>query len=228
MYIVWHINIVFSIFLCYMVFTGGTGRDTGLIWFQIFPLLTFAINGLTVGVFMVAFYIVLAIVATVFTDLPFITHDYPQNVIYSFYGTTFFIIVASFISEYSRVKAHMLEENFRHVLVERSERDELTGSYNRRHMNEEIKNLFLQQKSFSLAFADVDNFKSINDNYGHDIGDEVIKQVSNAFQESLRNDDYLARWGGEEFILLLKTQNLGLQKLLLNEFESILKVSKLM
>ena len=211
-FIVWHINIVFSIFLCYMLFTGGTGRDTGLIWFQIFPLLTFAINGLTVGVFMVTFYIALAVVATVFTDLPFVTHEYPQNVVYSFYGTIFFIIVASFISEYSRVKAHMLEDNFRSVLIERSERDELTGTYNRRHMNEEIKHLFSLKKDFSLAFADIDNFKNINDTYGHDIGDEVIKQVAKAFQDSLRNDDYLARWGGEEFILVLKDTQLRTAK----------------
>ena len=106
----------------------------------------------------------------------------------------------------------MLEDNFRSVLIERSERDELTGTYNRRHMNEEIKHLFSLKKDFSLAFADIDNFKNINDTYGHDIGDEVIKQVAKAFQDSLRNDDYLARWGGEEFILVLKDTQLRTAK----------------
>ncbi len=203
-FLIFNINFTFSIFLSYMMFTGGTGQNTGIVWFQVFPIIAFAINGLVWGIYMNLFYITLALVTTIFTDLPFVTHQYPEDVVYSFYGVLFFIISASFVSEYSRVRAHMHEEEYRDILLDISTKDELTGTYNRRHMNEEIQYLFDNRYDFSLAFADIDNFKKINDTYGHDVGDEVIKQVSNAFQDSLRNDDYLARWGGEEFVLVFK------------------------
>jgi diguanylate cyclase (GGDEF)-like protein len=54
----------------------------------------------------------------------------------------------------------------------------------------------------SLIIIDIDNFKSINDSYGHDIGDEILKEVANVLQEKIRQVDILARWGGEEFLVL--------------------------
>lgn len=82
--------------------------------------------------------------------------------------------------------------------------DELTQIPNRRYIENIIKiklNEFsLNKINFGLIFIDIDNFKGINDSYGHDIGDLVLKTISKTFSNNLRRDDVIARWGGDEFI----------------------------
>jgi diguanylate cyclase (GGDEF)-like protein len=86
-------------------------------------------------------------------------------------------------------------------------RDELTGSYNRRFMieklNDEIQLYNRTKLPFSLIMFDIDNFKLVNDNYGHNIGDIVLKKVCDIIMKRIRKTDVLSRWGGEEFIILL-------------------------
>ncbi len=85
--------------------------------------------------------------------------------------------------------------------------DALTGLYNRRKMYEmmqqETTRLQRNGKPGVLVMADIDLFKPINDQYGHDCGDYVLKEVSLLLLETLRRQDVLSRWGGEEFMLLL-------------------------
>ena len=64
-----------------------------------------------------------------------------------------------------------------------------------------------QRKSdidFIIIIADIDHFKSINDKYGHQVGDEALKDVANTLKNTLRSNDVIARWGGEEFVIMLK------------------------
>jgi len=85
--------------------------------------------------------------------------------------------------------------------------DKLTGIYNREKFSEQLKysvELFkLQQRELAVIFFDIDFFKSINDNFGHDAGDYILKELSNLISSKLRDSDIFARWGGEEFIILL-------------------------
>lgn len=85
--------------------------------------------------------------------------------------------------------------------------DSLTGLYNRRFFdNQALKYLNESKHSkypLSLIIIDLDDFKKINDNYGHLFGDEVLKETAQRLKKSIRSDDILARFGGEEFILLL-------------------------
>jgi|GEM_PF-3999876 len=85
--------------------------------------------------------------------------------------------------------------------------DPLTSLYNRRHFNSELEKVFdlskRYQRSFSIFILDIDHFKKVNDNFGHPFGDQVIIGVADALRESLRNVDTCARWGGEEFMVLL-------------------------
>lgn len=85
--------------------------------------------------------------------------------------------------------------------------DHLTGLANRRAFNNHFqwasKNQQRTAEPLSLAIIDVDHFKRINDTYGHQIGDKVLLDISAAIQQSCRDNDYAARWGGEEFIVLL-------------------------
>lgn len=85
--------------------------------------------------------------------------------------------------------------------------DNLTGIYNRRKFEElfqrEISYAKRYEQPLSLLMIDIDDFKSINDNYGHQVGDEFLKLFSNTLQANIRDIDILGRWGGEEFVVLL-------------------------
>ena len=85
--------------------------------------------------------------------------------------------------------------------------DELTGVYNRNRLKElfiyQIQNESIAQKSFAFVMMDIDNFKQVNDKYGHLVGDSVLIELSKLISENIRESDIFARWGGEEFILIL-------------------------
>lgn len=85
--------------------------------------------------------------------------------------------------------------------------DELTGIYNRRKFNElfdsETERAKRYNQPLSLVLLDIDHFKMINDKYGHNEGDEVLKAIAEILRKHLRRSDVYARWGGEEFIILM-------------------------
>ncbi|QRN86176.1 diguanylate cyclase [Clostridia bacterium] len=82
--------------------------------------------------------------------------------------------------------------------------DSLTGVYNRRFFEEECKRLNVARKMpLGIVIGDVNGLKITNDGFGHLSGDELIKKASEAMQKSLRKEDIMARWGGDEFIILL-------------------------
>lgn len=86
--------------------------------------------------------------------------------------------------------------------------DPLTGLYNRRTMTEHITEMYAvnteQRIPFSLIICDIDNFKQFNDTYGHECGDEVLKTIAGVLTTFTREHDFLCRWGGEEFLVILK------------------------
>lgn len=92
------------------------------------------------------------------------------------------------------------------ALAFQATRDELTGIYNRRMLDEllkrEVDRAQRYQTPFSLIMFDLDYFKNINDTYGHDVGDAVLRSVAEAMRGQIRVTDHLGRWGGEEFMLL--------------------------
>lgn len=92
-------------------------------------------------------------------------------------------------------------------------RDELTGLVNRRHMamllEQERQRGARSGRLFALAMIDIDHFKAINDHYGHGVGDEVLRNMARQMPNALRSTDIVARWGGEEFVVLLPESTLG-------------------
>lgn len=89
-------------------------------------------------------------------------------------------------------------------LHELSLRDSLTGAYNRRFLFDSLEKSFENGESSCLLILDLDYFKRINDGYGHDVGDQVLLAFVQCLKEVLRESDVLTRYGGEEFIVLLK------------------------
>lgn len=99
-----------------------------------------------------------------------------------------------------------LEARLKHV-EEEALTDSLTHVWNARYLQgqlpKELDRLKRRNLPLSLLMADVDQLKAINDRYGHDVGNEVIRNVARLVQESLRTSDVVGRWGGDEFLALL-------------------------
>jgi len=81
--------------------------------------------------------------------------------------------------------------------------DPLTKVYNRLFLEKRLENIFHIYETKSVAMLDIDFFKKINDTYGHQIGDEILKYFANTIKNSIRKSDYIVRYGGEEFLLFL-------------------------
>jgi len=87
--------------------------------------------------------------------------------------------------------------------------DQLTGLYNRRFLEIKTKELIARcerfEENLSLILLDIDHFKAVNDNFGHDVGDEVLIKLANVLRDNSRKVDTVGRWGGEEFLILCQT-----------------------
>tara|TARA_Y100000588_G_scaffold41528_1_gene39634 strand:- start:15387 stop:17126 length:1740 start_codon:yes stop_codon:yes gene_type:complete len=89
-----------------------------------------------------------------------------------------------------------------------TEIDDLTKIYNRRFLSKIAHELHNQKNDYSLIIFDLDNFKNINDTYGHQFGDDVLIKVTEESRKILRNNDYFGRYGGEEFVVFLPNTNI--------------------
>ncbi|MBS1188644.1 MAG: hypothetical protein H6R10_436 [Rhodocyclaceae bacterium] len=118
-------------------------------------------------------------------------------------GTLWFMVMMLGVAMFSGMsQCHYIAS-----LVHRAMHDPLTGAFTRQSGEEALK-LFYQLseisgKTLSVAFIDLDRFKAINDGYGHEAGDQALRDVANRLRSSLRRSDFLIRWGGEEFMAVL-------------------------
>ncbi|MCE8052408.1 GGDEF domain-containing protein [Halomonas daqingensis] len=94
------------------------------------------------------------------------------------------------------------------ALREASTHDPLTGLPNRRLIDERLPKLD-ERKRYTLVMLDIDHFKHINDRHGHEAGDQVLVSIAQTIRQELRDYDLCARWGGEEFLLLLADTGLS-------------------
>ena len=101
------------------------------------------------------------------------------------------------------------EINNKKELENRANYDALTKIHNRlsfeNHLANEIEKSARYGEAFSLIMFDIDHFKNVNDNYGHDIGDIILKEVTTLVNRAIRDVDFFARWGGEEFMIISNT-----------------------
>ncbi|MBE0490661.1 MAG: GGDEF domain-containing protein [Sulfurospirillum sp.] len=107
----------------------------------------------------------------------------------------------------NEARPEIVSKNLTEILRISSTTDGLTGLYNRKYLDEYIDKATAQAKrsktNFGVLMIDIDYFKMVNDTYGHDIGDEVIRVLSKIMQNSIRESDIAFRFGGEEFLILL-------------------------
>ncbi|WP_457747092.1 sensor domain-containing diguanylate cyclase [Sulfurimonas sp.] len=128
-----------------------------------------------------------------------------------------------------RALAHLVKitnQELEHV----SSHDYLTGLYNRseylKYIERKIKGASRYGEDFGLILVDIDFFKLVNDNYGHNVGDKVLSRFANILKDNIREDDFVARWGGEEFIIIANHVTIkNLEKLVQKLQKKIAKVN---
>ncbi len=116
-----------------------------------------------------------------------------------------FVLLILLLIPYLKGLEHRFQrlEEQRERLQRLAERDALTGLYNRRAGEHWLGNVLVEPTSCSAILFDLDHFKSINDTHGHPAGDAVLQEVARRCARLLRREDVFARWGGEEFLVLL-------------------------
>lgn len=117
------------------------------------------------------------------------------------------VVIALLFYRYLIVNKHNRElQRVNKKLEQLSQRDHLTGLHNRYYLDQAFQHELIRHKryqhGFTIVMLDIDLFKQINDSYGHVVGDDVIKQIATLLCENVREQDVVARWGGEEFLIL--------------------------
>lgn len=134
---------------------------------------------------------------------------------------------AIYIVSFTDISETMLENI---QLEEKTLRDKLTNAYNREFFENNYKRLIATYKDedmfFALAMLDIDDFKKINDNFGHNIGDQILINLVSKIGKTSRSDDVLIRWGGEEFIILLKVSSKEALEIVLEKLRETIENSK--
>ena len=131
--------------------------------------------------------------------------------------------------ELSEINAMLMQKSKKYEHLAAT--DPLTGLYNRSKFSElflsEYNTMIRRDNAMSLIMLDIDFFKKVNDTYGHDVGDRVLVQVAHTLLKTLRNVDIIARWGGEEFVMLLPTADKKTAKEIANKIRVAIKGQKI-
>lgn len=192
------------IFMIVFIALNGN-KSFGLVWSFFAPMFLITINGYKRGgVLSILFY--LAIIVTLllgrdtWEDKDIDTLVFTRYIVA--YAMSSFVV---FMGEYAIFK-------LQGELEDLSSTDALTKLHNRGKMEEYIEQAFEHKRKTDSALivvmADIDDFKMINDTYGHHVGDDVLREVSNIFTHYTRGIDMVGRWGGEEFLMIFPNVSL--------------------
>ena len=105
-------------------------------------------------------------------------------------------------------------------IVENGFKDKLTGCYTKNYLYSYIESLIAENANFALIFGDIDNFKEVNKIFGHFKADEILKILGQTFKDNLNSEDYIFRFGGDEFFILSKNCDLERQLKLYKKINS--------
>ncbi|AZG74120.1 diguanylate cyclase [Shewanella livingstonensis] len=200
--------IIYSLYLLmfYLVFSGGVAQ-TGPLWVFIVAPVSVYVLGLRQGLINLAVF--LSVVSIImFLPQHVIEHasytpEFKLRLILSFLTMTFL----SALYEYSRMQSYKnvvaLSSKYQQLAMS----DPLTKLANRRNasavLQQEKSRVNRNNEPLSVLLCDLDHFKAVNDKYGHNAGDMVLMELSQIFTDHVRQQDCVARWGGEEFLFIL-------------------------
>jgi len=197
--------ILLNLSAIYAILFGGID-DTGILMVFILPPILIFLRGSRTGGILLLIMTGISIAILFFIDPRLILPHYsvPMKVVFMVCFVS--LSVFSFLHEISR-------EYMEKQLESAASHDSLTGLFNRREMNRILKTESLRsqryKRPFSLIMCDIDHFKKINDVYGHKFGDTVLQMIADVLVKTTRSQDFISRWGGEEFIILLPETELN-------------------
>ena len=216
------IIIISEIVLWSFVSTLFTGMDTGFAFYDVVMItacfyMTFVVEAFQKKEFIPFIFSIILVLCYIFNyvmmifsdplhpieDIVWIRIFFFSNIIVGFA----LIIIFSFLLVWEiRLSNNKLAEQ-NALLNDLAHRDPLTRLYNRRSMNkfldQALDNLKVKGKRFTLILGDIDDFKKVNDTYGHEAGDIVLTTVAKIITDGVGEGDYVCRWGGEEILLLI-------------------------
>lgn len=205
------ISIAVVLVFVYLIVSGGED-GTGPLWCYPLTLIMMLLQGFRRGVVALSGLLLLILVLFFVPDLPFAVADYSLTFKIRFVASFVALSIMVSIYEYLRCKSQLDYQSVSRDLAKASRTDMLTGLFNRREMQERLDEEYARYQrtgdAFSVIMLDLDFFKHINDKYGHMVGDELLKAVSGLLSEGVRKQDVVARWGGEEFLVLLPATRL--------------------
>ncbi|WP_308364924.1 MULTISPECIES: GGDEF domain-containing protein [unclassified Microbulbifer] len=195
----------------YLLLSGGV-NNTGLMWAVMLVPGFINLYGYKVGTATLVAIGGITALVLFYPDFPGMTAEYDTAYRARFIAVFGALTALTAILDSSRHQTQQMLHTLTQELENRASTDALTGLANRheayRAMHElERRNRHLSGR-YTVLIGDLDNFKTLNDNYGHAFGDRVLQDVAEVLRENTRTDDIVARWGGEEFLILLPNTDL--------------------
>jgi len=196
--------------MLYLVAEGGV-NNTGALWIYSLPAVILFLHGLKKGVIILSIFL-LAMLWILFAPDNIVLHaiytfDYKVRLILVFMLDAALTAAYEYSTENLFGKMKLLTEELSNI----AEEDQLTQLRNRRGVHHQMERIYAQAKrdntDMSLIMCDIDYFKDVNDRYGHEAGDKVLIEVANVIKNTIRRTDIAARWGGEEFLVVLPKTN---------------------
>lgn len=192
-----------SLMMLGLVYSGGH-MNTGLYWVLPFPFVLFILFGYRVG--LAGNLLVFLIIWILLLNQEAIPADYSSEETSRFLSSFAATVFLMFIGEFFRYQSHMEMESINIDKHRQANIDQLTKLPNRRFLDSVyIKQVISEPSSnfpLTVVVIDIDHFKQVNDNFGHHIGDEILKHVSGLLTSHSRDSDVIARIGGEEFVII--------------------------
>lgn len=199
-------------FCAFLQINGGQ-NNSAILWHYVYPVMVYYIAGLRLGVLCCGILIVMEASLMWMDDAAWFRAYYPFDFKLRFLATMTTLSIFGAILERSRTATRNKLLLLTKKLEKISETDELTGLANRRALKEILEREVLRsqesQSDFGMVLCDIDHFKTINDRHGHATGDQALRHVAGMLGTLIRKDDRAARWGGEEFLLILPGADLG-------------------
>ncbi|NMH59136.1 GGDEF domain-containing protein [Alteromonas ponticola] len=191
-------TILFSLAI-YLLVNGGN-QGTGAYWTYPIVMLMILLVGPKVGLAFTLAYSVLSAVL-IFGNFEFV-YNYPEVHKVRISAATVSLLVLIIASEWIRFSSYSAISAISKAHQNLANTDALTKVLNRHGLQHALPRKAFKQNTV-IALIDADSFKSLNDNYGHDFGDQVLITLANIIRQNVKGADLIARWGGEEFLLIL-------------------------
>ena len=187
---------------------SGIPNGFSALWVCLIPSFAMFVFGLKIGFgFSAAAFLMLVFFYWIPFGKSLLQYSYTSEFMLRFPVLYLAVLFVSILMEIMRSETQKQLEEFKGQYRYLYRHDALTGLYNRYGISEYMDVQMTENDKASIIIIDIDDFKSINDGYGHEFGDEVLKRVAQRIPELMCNECHCCRWGGEEFLLIMRCKH---------------------